>query len=176
MEEGLLSRGPVLAGVMAHRDRALGAVEVIVKVGVVLQLAEVGQAVDVGPAVVAPGGPGVVVLGRAANEGLAVDGAGAAHSLAARDRHRPLFGGGGAGEGPVVGGASSAGFEVHGAPAELEHVGELGEIGEVGAGLQQQHGPLGVLGEPCGDDAAGSTTADNDVVVFHGIPPVGMRG
>ena len=54
LEERLLGSGPSLAMVMADRHRAIGAVEVIVEVGVVFQLAEVGQAVDVGPAVVAP--------------------------------------------------------------------------------------------------------------------------
>ena len=139
LEEGFLCRGPSLAGVVADGDRAVGAVEIVVEVGVVLQLAEVGQAVDVGPSLVARGGPSVVVLGCAPDEGLAVDGAGTSQHLAAGDGHGLLFGSGGAGERPVVGGAGGAGLEVHLTPAKLEHIRQLGKVREVRASLQQQH-------------------------------------
>ena len=176
LEEGLLRRGPGLPLVVAHRHRAVGAVEIVAEVGIVLQLAEVGQAINIGPAFVAPRGPGVEVFWRAADEGLAVDGAGAAHGLAAWDGHWALFGRGGSGEGPVVGRASGAGLEVHGAPAELEHIGELGKVGKVGPGFQQQDGALRVFGQAGSDDAACGAAADNDVVVFHSGSPLGWFG
>ena len=154
---------------MAHGHGPVGAVEVVVKVGVVLQTAEVGQAVHVAPAVVAEGLPGVVVLGRAADEGLAVDGAGTAQHAAARHGHGfGLLGRADAGEGPVEGRTGGAGLQVHGAPAQLEHLGQVVEVGIVGPGLKEQDGAVRVLGEAGGDDAAGRAAADNDVVVFHG--------
>ena len=176
LEECLLRRRPGLSLVVAHRHRAVGSVEIVVKVGVVLQLAEVGQAVNIGPAIVAPGRPGVEVFGRAADEGLAVDGAGAAHGLAPWDGHRPLFGRGGSGEGPVVGRTGGAGLQVHGTPAQLEHIGELGEVGKVRASFQQQDRAGRVFGQPGGDDAAGGAAADNDVIVFHSGSPLRWFG
>ena len=85
--ERLRQRQPGLALVAAHRHRAVEAVEVVYYVGVGFQLAEIRQALDEGPLVIAPLGPTVVVLGNAAQEHLAVDGAGAADHLATRHHH-----------------------------------------------------------------------------------------
>ena len=85
--ERLRQRQPGLALVAAHRHRAVEAVEVVNYVRIGFQLAEIGQALHERPLVVAPLGPTVVVLGNAAQEHLAVDGAGPAHHLAARHHH-----------------------------------------------------------------------------------------
>ena len=87
--ERLLRRQPGLAGKAAHRNEAVVVVEVVgPKVHVGFQLAQVGQDAGEAPLVVAQGGPGVVVLRHAAQQHLAVDGAGAAHHAPARDGHR----------------------------------------------------------------------------------------
>ena len=150
--EGLLQGQPGLALVAADGNGAVEAVEVVDDVGVGLQLAEVGQALDEGPLVVAPLGPAVVVLGNAAQEDLAVDGAGAADDLAAGDDD--VLGADGAapaGEGPVVGRAH---LGRAGRVAELQIVGGLLEVSVIGACLQQQHRAVGVFGQTGGKRAA----------------------
>ena len=98
-EERLLQRGPRLPMVVADGHRAVGAVKIVVEIGIVLQLAKVGQTVDIGPAFITPRRPGIVVLGCAPDESLAVYGAGAAQDLAPGHGHGfGLLGRGGTGE------------------------------------------------------------------------------
>ena len=81
--EGILAHGPFLEPVAPHRDRAIGAMKVVVEVGVRLHLAEVGEALLEAPLGEAGGSPGVVIVGSAPDQRGAVDGAGASGNLAA---------------------------------------------------------------------------------------------
>ena len=139
--EGRVEGQPVLPLGAAHRQRALGAVEVVAAVvPVVLQLAEEGQAVGELPLVVAPLGPQVVVLGNAAEDHLAVDGRRAAHGLAARDDHRlVLQRGGPPAQVPAV-------RPVGGQPrvvALFQVLGQVLEVGIIRPGFQQDHRLVG---------------------------------
>ena len=162
-------RQPFLALVAAHGDGAGVAVEVVAaEVQVVFQTPEVGQHFGERPFVVAPDGPVVVVLGDAAEQHLAVDAAGAAHSLAAGDDDGfILLGSAPGGVAPAVGVGA-----VGGTPdvvALFEVNGQVLKVGIVGAGFQEQRGHAGVLGEAGGQGAAGGTPADDDVVVLHSV-------
>ena len=167
--EGGLVGQELLALEAAGDDGAVGVVEVIAgEVGVGLDAAQEREQLDEAPFVVAHLGPGVVVLGDAAEEDLAVDGAGAAGDLAAGDHHGGCGFGGFAPELPVV----VAGHDVGGGGvAELDLVGQLLELGVVRAGLQQEDGDGGVFAEAGGHDGAGGPGAHHDVVVFHGRSP-----
>ena len=149
--ERLRQRQPGLALVAAHRHRAVEAVEVVNYVGVGFQLAEIGQALHERPLVVAPFGPTVIVLGNAAQEHLAVDGAGAADHLAARNHHvlRPRRAAL-AGERPVV---RRAHLRRPRRVAEFQVVGRLLQVNIVRPGLQEQHRAIGVFGQPGGEGA-----------------------
>ena len=172
--EALVAAGPEEGGLVGKQllpleaagdDGPVGVVEVIAgEVGVGLDAAQEGQELDEAPLVVAHLGPGVVVLGDAAQEHLAVDGAGAAGDLAPGDHHGRSGVGGLAPELPVV----VAGHDVGGGGvAELDLVGQLLEVGVVAAGLQQQDGYGGVFAETGGHDGAGGPGAHHDVVVLH---------
>ena len=176
--EPLVAAGLVEGGLVGQQlialeasgdDGAVGVVEVIAgEIGVSLDAAQEGEQLDVAPFVVAHLGPRVVVLGDAAEEDLAVDGAGAAGYLAAGNHHGRSSVGGLAPELPVV----VAGHDVGGGGvAELDLVGQLLEVGVVAAGLEQQDRDGGVFAEAGGDDGAGGPGADDDVVVFHGCSP-----
>src|SRR5215475_10151870 len=86
--EGPLSRMPCRWIGMVHKDRALGAMIVIVKVHVGLDLPEVRQDLLEAPLVVTARGPGLKIFGYAAVEGRGVDGARAASDLAPGHGHR----------------------------------------------------------------------------------------
>ena len=133
-------------------------------VGVCLNLAEVGEQVGVGPLAVAEGGPGVVVLGHAAQEDLAVDGAGPAGNLAPGHHHGWRLVGGPAGELPVVVAGHHVGF---GGVAELHLFGQVLEVGVVGPRLQQQDRLGGVLSQAGSQDCPGGTGPDNHIVILH---------
>ena len=166
--ESGLSREPLLALETAGDDGAVVAVEVVGEVGVRLQAAEAAQQVLEAPLVVAHGGPGVVVLGDAAQEHLAVDGAGAAGDFAAGNHDLGVLSGAVSGELPVV----IAGHDVGGGGvAELHLIGQVLEVGVVGSGFQQQHRSVGVFAQPGGHDGTGRAGADDDVVVLQGYPP-----
>ena len=164
--ERLLGWQPGRLGEAADGDEAFRVVKVVgPEVHVAFQLPQVGQDAGEAPLVVAQGGPGVVVLGHAAQQHLAVDGAGAADYPAARHRHRlGRQGSCVALEGPVVRGVNGRGRLV---VAELEVVGVGLEIWVVRPGLQKQHRLAGVFRQPAGQSAAGGTCAEDDVVVFH---------
>src|SRR5262245_32403522 len=80
--EGLLGRMPQCAVGMVHKDWALGAMIVIVKVYVSLDFPEVWEDLLETPLVVTASGPGRKIFGDAAVEGRGVDGARAPHDLA----------------------------------------------------------------------------------------------
>ena len=128
-------------------DRAALAVEVSALVLVVLERAEVGQALLPGPAVVAGHlGPAVVVAGCAADRDAGVDRGGAADQLAAR--YRLLAAGHErAAKAPVVAGR---GWFVDAGDV----FGQRLDGREVGARFEQQHRSLGVLTEPGGEHGA----------------------
>ena len=163
--EGHLGRQPGLLLVAAHRNGAVKAVEVVVDIRVRLQLAEVGQGLDEGPFVVAPGCPVVVVLGDAPQQHLAVNGAGTAHHAAPGHGHGvALLPGGDAGEGIVVGGVDGGSHLV---VAVLQVVGVGLEIGVVRPGLQQQNRAVRVLGQAGSQYAPGRTGPDDYYVILH---------
>ena len=165
--EGNLVGQQVFELVALGDDGAVAAVEVVLIVHVGFELAEVGEDVLVAPLVVAERNPVVEVVGYGAEEDLSVDGAGAAHDLAARDVHRRGGVGRLAREEPVV-----AVFDVEevgaGAESELDVVGHAVEVGVVGAGFEEQDGARGVFGEARGDDRARGAAAYDDCVVSHG--------
>ena len=136
---------------------------VVLEVVVILHAAEEGQDVGVTPLVVAPFGPTVVVLGDSTVENLAVNGGGAAGGLAPGDDEVGLLGGDTGAVGPTVGSVSGEKDVV----AELQVIGQMVEIGVVGAGLQEQDGLVGVLGQAGGDGSAGGASTHHDVVVTH---------
>ena len=76
----------------------------------------------------------------------------------------PLFFGEDAGQGPVV--LRVRGFGGAGV-SEADVVGQVLRVGVVRAGLEKEHGQVGVLGQPGSDHRAGGTAADYDNVVFH---------
>ena len=128
---------PVLALEPVADDRAVGPVEVVVKVHVRLELAEEGQDALELPLVVAQRCPCVEVVGQATKEHLAVDGAGPSGYLSPGDQH---------GEGDVVGLARKLPVVVvanhdigTGRVPELELVGQVLEVRVVGAGFKQEH-------------------------------------
>ena len=163
--EGLLGRHPVLALEAVHHYWAIAAMEIVAAVvRVRLNLAEIGQHVGVGPFVVAEGCPGIVVLGHAPQEYLAVDGAGPAGNLAPGHHHRRGLVGGPADELPVMVAGHHVGL---GGVAELHLLGQILEVRIVGPGLQQQHGLGRILGEPGCQDCARGTGANNHVVILH---------
>src|SRR5262245_12945265 len=86
--EGPLGRMPRCSVGMVHKDRALGAMIVIVKVHVGLDLPEVRQDLLEAPLVIAVSSPGLKIFGYATVEGRGVDGAGAARDLAPGHGHR----------------------------------------------------------------------------------------
>ena len=162
--ECVLCRVPGLRLEAVAHDGAVGAVEIVGEVSVGLQLAEVGQAVGVAPFAVAHFGPRIVVLRHAAQEHLPVDGAGAAGDLAARHHHRRGALGGLADELPVVVADHDVDFS---GVAELHLLRQTLEVGIVRPSLQQQHRHRRVFGQPRGDDGAGGTGPNHDVVVLH---------
>ena len=85
--KSVLGGEPVFRFEALGDDRAVGAVEVVLEIGIGLQLAEVAEKVLEPPFGVAEGRPGVVVLGDSPEEHLAVDGAGAAGDLAPWDHN-----------------------------------------------------------------------------------------
>ena len=124
---------------MVHKNRALGAMIVIVKVHVGLDLPEVRQDLLEAPLVVTARGPGRKIFGYTAVEGRGVDGAGAARDLAPGHGHRWCRLGGPGDELPVV----LAGQEGYGMPrqcplgwcayagvkAKLDLIGEMIKLG-----------------------------------------------
>ena len=85
--EGEHQRFPCLFLVPPHAHRPVVAVKVVMDVLVSLHAAEEGEELDVFPFVVALGGPRVVIFRQAAQEHLAVDGAGAADDFASGGVH-----------------------------------------------------------------------------------------
>src|ERR671922_2756213 len=95
-------REPLLPLIAAHGDRTTGTVEVPPIIQVVFHLTEVGQDLEKGPLIIAPGRPVVIVLRDAAVEDLPIDGAGAAGRLAAGDGELGLVGGDGCHKTPTM--------------------------------------------------------------------------
>ena len=166
--EGRLRGRPALARLPPGVDGAIGAVVVVAEVLVVLQLAEEGQHVLIAPLGVSPRGPGVVVVGLAAEENLGVDGARATCHLAARHVHRLPAGASLALEVPVV---LAVAYELFGDGRVVpDFFGKVVEVWEVAACLEEQDGGGGVLGKPRRQDRASRTGTDDNVVVKHGQP------
>ena len=139
----------------AHDYGTVGVVEVVAaEVGVGLDHAEVLQQVLEAPLVVAQSGPGVVVLGNAPQEDLAVDGAGAAGDLAPGHQHRFGMFGGLAGELPVVVAGHYVGA---GGVAELDLFRQMLEVGVVRPGFEQKHRAGRVFAQPRGYNGPGGT-------------------
>ena len=100
---GPLFRPPILFRIAAHADGAgVAVVACRAEFMVVFQLAKVREYLFEIPAVVAERDPGIEILRYAAQKDLRVDRAGAAHQLAARDRHVSAVRGGLACIPPVV--------------------------------------------------------------------------
>ena len=83
--EGFLHVGPGLVFPSHYGDRTFRAVKVVLDVQVGFGLAEEGQHFQVGPFLVAEGGPPLKILGQTAQIDLAVDGPGAADHFALGD-------------------------------------------------------------------------------------------
>ena len=101
--EGALVGRPLILGVSAAPDGAVGAVELVPEVLVGLHPLEVRENLFERPLVVAPFGPAVVVFADSAEELGVVDRARAARNLAPRDVHVDLGSGPGAEVPDVVG-------------------------------------------------------------------------
>ena len=139
----LLGREPRLPFETVGDNRPVVAVEIIVEVRVGFQLPkEWKQFLEV-PLVVALGGPRVIVLGDATQEDLAVDGAGASGNLASGNQHGRGGFGALADELPVMVTYHNVDFR---GISELYFLGQVLELGIVRSRLQDQHGPLWVLG------------------------------
>ena len=142
----LLHGRPGLAGKAAYGNRAVGAVEVIVEIGIVLQFPKVWQHLAIRPRRVARRCPGVKILWGAPDEGLAIDSTGTPDGFAPRHRHgRGLMRVGRPHEGPVVGRARLPRLQIDLTPAVLQHVREARKVREVRTCLQEQDGPARVL-------------------------------
>src|SRR5262245_29216203 len=100
--EGPLGRMPRCSVGMVHKDRALGAMIVIVKVYVGFDLPEVRHDLLEAPLVVTVSSPGLKIFGYAAVEGRGVDGAGASRDLTPGHGHRRCRLGSSGDELPVV--------------------------------------------------------------------------
>ncbi len=142
-------------------DRAVGAAEVVRTALPGLQALEAREHVVEAPALVALGGPVVVVLGVAAHEEHPVDRARAAEHLAAGLRdpapERVLLGRGV--EAPV-----QALLQLRDVVEDRDHAGLADEARLVDrAGLEEHHARAG-LGKAAGHDAAGAPGPDDDVV------------
>ena len=140
VEAGLVERlgraAPLLFRESVADDWPVRAVVVVAVSGVRLQLAEVRQRVLECPLVVAPGRPAVVVVRHAAQEDLAIDGAGSARYLAARHQHRLRLICGARRELPVVVARHDVG---RGRVAVLDLFGQVVQFGVVRPRLKQQH-------------------------------------
>ena len=168
LHERVVDGIPVTLDVAADGDRPGVAVERIrAEVEVVLELDEVGKHVLPAPARVAEGGPAVEVEWRSSNGDAAVHHRRAAdelapseaHAVAVRERLVPVA--------PVQ--LGDPGGEPVLAAADHEQRRQLLLVREVGAGLEEQHPPILVLGEPdCDDTAARARAYDDDVEVLHG--------
>ena len=157
-----------------YYDGPVGAVEVVPKVGVRLQLAEEGEHIAKAPALVARGGPAVVVLRNAPEEYLGVDRAGAADELAPGDQYlRGLVGGPGD-QVPAVGAVLAERLRPD-VPASTVAVPDLlrqvFELRVVGARFEQQYRAPRVFRQPGGDHRARGPGPDDDRVVDHVRPP-----
>ena len=144
--ERILQWQPVLRLMAAHWHRAFRTVEIVLYIGIGLQLPKKWQKVDVAPLVVAPFSPPVVILGDAAQENLAIDCAGAAHHLA--PGHGDLVGLGRSGradERPVM---KRAHLGCGRAVAVFHVVGKSVEVRVVRSRFKQQYRAVGVFGQP----------------------------
>ena len=165
LHERLLEGQPRLARKPAYRNRALRAVKVVADVEVSFHLPEIGQNVHEAPAVVALGGPAVVVFGHAAQQHLSVDGAGAADHLAPwRGQHLGLLGGTLGPPRPVVGRALGRGI---GFVSVFQVIGIVFVLWIIRSGFQQQNRSVRVLGQPGGHHAAARTGSNHNDVVLH---------
>lgn len=119
----------------------------IAEVEVSFESAKGGEYVVPRPLGVAGGGPGVVILGEAAQGDGGVDGTGAAGDPASGEGCGASGGGGLVGEAPIVGGV--------GVVMAIEEVeGEVCEVGIIGPGLEEEDGTAWVFACPGGDGGA----------------------
>ena len=166
--EGFGSTSPRFRLAAVADYRAVGAVKVVGIGCVGFQLAEVRQRLLKAPLVVAPFCPRIVILRNAAQEYLAVDGAGTARDLAAWDKHGLCFVGGPSRELPVV----VAGHNVGGrGVAVLHFLRQAVQVWIVWPCLQQQHRGIRVLSKPRSQYGPGRPCANDYVVVLQSIPP-----
>ena len=160
LDHGVVQRVVVVLR-RGHADRAVAAVIFVGADVAAFRLPEIGQAVAVGPVVKAGLARPVVVIQRvAADIAHAVDQRGAAKPLAAPAFHAAVvhvrLGIGQ--EGPVV--APALQREGQGG----RHLGAEVEAVVRAAGFQQQDADAFVFGQPGGQDVAGRTGTDDDVV------------
>ena len=158
VEEGALGGVPGGRVGMMHEDGAFGAVIVAITVNVRFQLAEKGEGLFVTPLVVAPGCPGVEILGDAAIKGRGIYGAGAAGDPASRHQHGrgqvgcsrrelPVMGAGSQRNG-VAAGRASRGRRRRGSEPVLQFVGQSVKVRVIRPGFQQQHRAAWILRQP----------------------------
>ena len=159
------NRNPLFFLEPPDREGALIAVEVVAGVvPVVFHLAEIGQAAGEGPLIVAQRGPVVVVLRHAAEDDLAVDGAGAAGGLPSRNDHWLGLGRvGDASKVPTVGTVGRAPDVV----AAFQVIRQVLELRVVWACFQQEHRLFGILGKARRDHATCRAATHYYVVIFH---------
>ena len=153
--EGPLGRMPRRSVGMVHKDRALCAMIVIVKVHVGLDLPEVREDLLEAPLIVTASGPGLKIFGYPSVERRGVDGTGAASDLPPGHGHRRCLRGGSGDELPIVlagqEGEGMAGQRPQGrctyagVKAKLDLIGKMVKPGVVRPGFQKEHGPLWIL-------------------------------
>ena len=140
--------------------------------------AEEGQEILMAPPIAAGLGPGVVVLGHAAQKNLRVFRTRAADDLATGDEDI----------GGMVGGPRPAPPSEHGTRAEspvpevaitavgvADLLGKRFQVGKIRAGIENEHGAVGILRKPGGDDGTGRACASDDDVVVIVHRPAGVR-
>src|SRR5919108_4313058 len=156
-------REPLLPLIAAHGDRTTGTVEVPPIIQVVFHLTEVGQDLEKGPLIIAPGRPVVIVLRDAAVEDLPIDGAGAAGRLATGYRQTRLLRGDGRHVCPAMGTISRQPDIV----AQLEVIREMLEVRIIRSGLEEEHRSARILRQASREHTPSRPCANDNHVVSH---------
>ena len=160
---------PAHRAAVGHRERAADAVEVVLPALVVLGAPEVRQHLVVRPAGAAVRRPAVEVGAVAAEVDHRVDRARPADHAAAREVEPPT-------PEPRLGLAEEVPVQA-GLEDDREHGGDVQLRRGVGAaGLEQQHGDVGVLAEAGGEHAARRPCADDHVISHGSAPSVSNTG
>src|SRR5215475_508717 len=151
--EGPLVWQPLISLKASDNDRTVGAMKIAVtEVRVRLNLAEILKAILKVPLIVAHRSPCVIIFRHAAQEDLAIDGTRSARHLAPRHHHLRRLVSCLANKLPVM----VTDHDVGGCSIAMLHlIWQLLQGRIIGAGLDQQHRPLGVFTEAGRDDGAG---------------------